>query len=157
MRSMFAYVCLGSNHLERSAKFYDATLGVLGYRRCDTSAEDPDSWSGWIGWGLYEQGGAVQDALWICRPFDGAPATVGNGSMVALRARDWRSVQEFHTQALAHGGRSEGAPGLRTQYNPDFYACYVRDPDGNKLAVVCRGFTSPHESPHPDDAAPGGR
>jgi hypothetical protein len=62
--------------------------------------------------------------------------------MVALRARDWCSVNRFHDAALAHGGTSEGAPGLRLQYNPDFYACYVRDPDGNKLAVVCRGFTS---------------
>ena len=44
--------------------------------------------------------------------------------------------------ALAYGGTSEGAPGLRLAYNPDFYAAYVRDPDGNKLAVVCRGFTA---------------
>jgi hypothetical protein len=50
-------------------------------------------------------------------------------------------VDDFHAAALANGGTSEGAPGLRPQYNPDFYAAYVRDPDGNKLAVVCRGFT----------------
>jgi len=48
-----------------------------------------------------------------------------------------------HVRALAHGGSSEGAPGLRPQYTPDFYAAYVRDPDGNKLAAVCRGFTAP--------------
>jgi len=42
---------------------------------------------------------------------------------------------------LAHGGTSEGEPGLRPQYSPDFYAAYVRDPDGHKLAAVCRGFT----------------
>jgi catechol 2,3-dioxygenase-like lactoylglutathione lyase family enzyme len=143
MKSMFAYVCLGSNNLERSGRFYDATLGVLGYRRCVTSGESETSWTGWIGWGLYEQEGAVQDALWICKPYNGAPATVGNGSMVALWARDWHSVDEFYAQALANGGASEGAPGLRLLYNPDFYACYVRDPDGNKLALVCRGFTSP--------------
>ena len=51
-------------------------------------------------------------------------------------------VRDFHAAALAHGGRSEGEPGLRPHYNPDFYAAYVRDPDGNKLAAVCRGFTS---------------
>ena len=79
-RSMFAYLCLGSNNLERSAVFYDATLGVLGYPRCDTSAESETSWNGWIGWGLYEKEGAVQDALWVCTPFDGAPATAGNGA-----------------------------------------------------------------------------
>ena len=52
------------------------------------------------------------------------------------------AVDAFHAAALANGGTSEGAPGLRLLYNPDFYAAYVRDPDGNKLAVVCRGFTS---------------
>lgn len=143
MRSMFAYLCLGSNDLERSARFYDATLAVLGYRRCDTAAESETSWNGWIGWGLYEQDGAVQDALWVCKPLNGAPATASNGGMVALWAPDWRSVDGFHAAALAHGGSCEGPPGLRLNYNPDFYACYVRDPDGNKLAVVCRGFTAP--------------
>jgi catechol 2,3-dioxygenase-like lactoylglutathione lyase family enzyme len=62
--------------------------------------------------------------------------------MVALWARNWAAVEAFHAAALAHGGTSEGAPGLRLLYNPDFYAAYVRDPDGNKLAVVCRGFTT---------------
>ena len=142
MRPMFAYLCLGANDLERSAKFYDATLGVLGYARCDTSAESESSWTGWIGWGTYEKAGAVQDALWICKPFDGAPATVGNGSMVALWAKTWDEVDAFHAAALGNGGTSEGPPGLRTHYNPDFYAAYVRDPDGNKLAVICRGNTS---------------
>ena len=61
--------------------------------------------------------------------------------MVALWAKSWREVEAFHASALAHGGTSEGAPGLRLAYNPDFYAAYVRDPDGNKLAVVCRGNT----------------
>jgi predicted lactoylglutathione lyase len=83
--------------------------------------------------------------LWVCKPYNGAPATAGNGAMVALWARDWRSVDAFHATALANGGTSEGAPGLRLLYNPDFYACYVRDPDANKLAVVCRGFTSPQD------------
>ena len=52
-------------------------------------------------------------------------------------------MEEFHAQALAQGGTSEGAPGLRPHYDADFYAAYVRDPDGNKLAAVCRGFTAP--------------
>jgi predicted lactoylglutathione lyase len=63
--------------------------------------------------------------------------------MVALWGKTWREVDDFHATALAHGGISEGTPGLCLNYNPDFYAAYVRDPDGNKLAVVCRGFTSP--------------
>ena len=135
---MFTHVCLGTNDPTRAARFYDAVLGVLGHRRCEVSAE----WqaAGWNGWGIYERGGP-QLALWLCPPFDGRPASVGNGTMVAFRARSWREVDDFHSTALAHGGTSEGAPGLRLHYEPDFYGAYVRDPDGNKLAVVCRGFT----------------
>jgi catechol 2,3-dioxygenase-like lactoylglutathione lyase family enzyme len=107
---MFAYICLGSNDLRRSAKFYDAALGVLGYSRCDTSAESETSWNGWVGWGLYEKDGAVQDALWVCTPFNGAPAAAGNGAMVALWAKTWAQVDAFHAAALAHGGTSDGAP-----------------------------------------------
>ncbi len=59
-----------------------------------------------------------------------------------LRATSWEAVQRFYSAALAHGGSCEGAPGLRPQYNADFYAAYVRDPDGNKLAAVCRGSTA---------------
>jgi predicted lactoylglutathione lyase len=79
--------------------------------------------------------------LWVCTPFDDRAASVGNGTMVALKAATWEQVDQFHAAAIAHGGTSEGAPALRPQYNPDFYAAYVRDPDGNKLAAVCRGRT----------------
>jgi catechol 2,3-dioxygenase-like lactoylglutathione lyase family enzyme len=138
---MFSYVCLGSNDLWRAALFYDAVLEPLGLRRCDTSGES--NGEGWVGWGRYEHGGAQELALWVCTPFDGEGATPGNGTMVALSASSWDAVQRFHAAALACGGRSEGAPALRPQYNADFYAAYVRDPDGNKLAAVCRGFRAP--------------
>jgi catechol 2,3-dioxygenase-like lactoylglutathione lyase family enzyme len=136
---MFTYVCLGSNDIERSARFYDAVLKPLGLQRCDTSGEP--NWDGWIGWGVYENGGAKEVALWLCPPFNGATATPGNGTMIALQASTWAAVDAFHVTALANGGASEGAPGLRPQYNADFYATYVRDPDGNKLAAVSRGYT----------------
>ena len=138
---MFTYICLGATDLQRSAHFYDATLGALGLARCDTSGES--DWEDWIGWGTYKDGGAQEIALWICRPINGQPVTAGNGTMVALRAKSWKEVQNFHAAAIATGGSSEGEPGLRPQYNPDFYAAYVRDPDGNKLAAVCRGFVAP--------------
>jgi catechol 2,3-dioxygenase-like lactoylglutathione lyase family enzyme len=138
---MFTYISLGTNDPGRAARFYDAVLAPLGLRRCDTTAEL--NWEDWVGWGTYEDGGAQEIALWLCKPFNGAPATAGNGTMVALQARSWEAVQQFHAAALANGGRSEGPPGLRPQYNADFYAAYVRDPDGNKLAAVCRGVTAP--------------
>jgi len=142
---MFTYVCLGTNDPARAAPFYDAVLAALGLARCDTSGEaDGD---GWIGWGTYEDHGAREVALWLCRPFDGRPASVGNGSMVAFAAPSWEAVEAFHAAALAHGGCSEGTPGLRPHYNADFYAAYIRDPDGNKLAAVCRGHT---QRPEPE-------
>ena len=138
---MFSHLCFGTNDPARAARFYDAVRGALGHRRCEVSAE----WeaAGWRGWGTYERDGATELALWLCAPFDGRPASAGNGTMVAFSAHSWKEVEQFHARALAQGGTSEGAPGLRPQYNPDFYAAYVRDPDGNKLAAVCRGFTAP--------------
>ena len=141
---MFTYVCLGTNNLARAIPFYDAVLGTLGQHRCVT--EDEADADDMVGWGTYEDCGRTEIALWVCQPFDGQPASVGNGSMVALHASSWSQVQRFHAVALAHGGTCEGPPGLRPQYNPDFYAAYVRDPDGNKLAVVCRGFSAAQDS-----------
>jgi catechol 2,3-dioxygenase-like lactoylglutathione lyase family enzyme len=134
---MFTYICLGTNDLDRAVRFYDAALGALGLARCNVAGEP--GWEDWAGWGLYENGGAQEIALWLCKPFDGLAASAGNGTMLAFSAHNWREVDEFYAAALANGGSSEGAPGLRPQYNADFYAAYVRDPDGNKLAAVCRG------------------
>ncbi|MGB4826603.1 MAG: VOC family protein [Paracoccaceae bacterium] len=76
--------------------------------------------------------------FWITRPFDGKPASVGNGSMPAFVAPDQAAVRAFHAAGLAAGGKDEGAPGLRP-YGPAFYAAYLRDPDGNKLSAVHEG------------------
>lgn len=135
---MFVCISLGTNDLDRSVRFYDATLAVLGLKRCDTSGEA--NWEGWAGWGTYEEHGARELALWVCTPFDGLAATPGNGTMVVLKAHSWNEVNDFHAIAIANGGTSEGVPGIRPQYQPDFYAAYVRDPDGNKISVVCRGI-----------------
>ena len=138
---MLSYVYLGTNDLERAIRFYNETLGALEMRRCITGDPEWDKVS--AGWGVYEDDGIEELALWVGKPIDGRPASVGNGAMVAFRARTWKQVDEFHAIALANGGSSEGAPGVRLQYSPDFYAAFVRDPDGNKLAAVCRGFTGP--------------
>lgn len=137
--ALLAYSCLGTADLPRATRFYDAVMATLGHQRCDTAGEP--GWEDWAGWGLYADEGRVQDALWVCRPFDGGAPAPGNGQMLALRATSWAQVRDFHAAALANGGTSEGGPGLRAHYSPDFYVAYVRDPDGNKLAVVCRGFT----------------
>lgn len=136
---MFSYICLGTNDLPAAVTFYDAALAPLGLSRCGTPEEE--DWTGWAGWGTYEADGARELALWVCTPFNGRAATVSNGAMIAFKAETWAAVQAFHQAAIANGGTSEGEPGLRPQYNDDFYAAYVRDPDGNKLAAVCRGFT----------------
>jgi catechol 2,3-dioxygenase-like lactoylglutathione lyase family enzyme len=128
------------DRVERAICFYNATLAPLGMQRCVTGDPDWDSIS--AGWGTYEDGGARELAFWIGKPFNQQPATTGNGSMVAFRARSWKEVNDFHAAALANGGSCEGAPGVRQHYGPDFYAAYVRDLDGNKLAAVCRGFTA---------------
>lgn len=138
---MFTYICLGTNDLPRAVSFYAPVMAALGQQRCDTASEH--DWDGWVGWGTYVDEGRIEVALWLCAPFNGEPATVGNGTMVAFAARSWAQVQAFHREALAHGGTSEGEPGLRAHYGPDFYAAYVRDPDGHKLAAVCRGTAPP--------------
>jgi catechol 2,3-dioxygenase-like lactoylglutathione lyase family enzyme len=136
---LLSYVYVGTNDLARATRFYDAVLGALGMNRCVTGDAAWDRVA--AGWGIYEEGGLRELGFWIGTPFDGRPASVGNGSMTAFRASTWQAVDAFHSAALAHGGRCDGPPGLRLQYSPDFYAAYVRDPDGNKLAAVCRGVT----------------
>src|SRR5690606_15319388 len=73
---MFTYVTLGTNALPRAVAFYDAVLAPLGLQRCDTGSEA--GWEQIAGWGSYAQRGQVELALWLCTPFDGAPATAGN-------------------------------------------------------------------------------
>jgi catechol 2,3-dioxygenase-like lactoylglutathione lyase family enzyme len=124
---MLIYTTLGVSDFERSVRFYDATLSTLSIARA------PDWTPDFKGWGVaYEQG----LSLWICKPFDGGSSQPGNGPMLAFRATTHQQVQSFHSAALAHGGTSVGEPGPRPHYGEDFYACYVRDPDGNKLACV---------------------
>ena len=120
---MIGYVTLGTNDLERAARFYDALAGEMGVGRM----MEGDSY---IAWG--EPGGPAGIAA--TKPFDGNPAAAGNGVMVALQAKDEAQVDRLHAVALSNGGTDEGAPGERW---PGFYAGYFRDPDGNKLSFFC--------------------
>lgn len=117
---MIGYVTLGTNDLARAAPFYDALAAELGTARMM-------DYEGAIAWGT-PGGGA---GIGLMRPFDGQPATVGNGVMVALEARDAEQVDRLYRIALDHGGTCEGAPGPRG--DGGFYAAYFRDLDGNKL------------------------
>ena len=137
---MLSYVYFGTNDLARATRFYDAALAPLAMPRCVTG--DPEWDRVAAGWGLYEDGGLRELGFWIGKPFNQRTASSGNGSMVAFSARSWTAVDDFHSAALAHGGTCDGPPGLRLRYSADFYAAYVRDLDGNKLAAVCRGFTT---------------
>jgi predicted lactoylglutathione lyase len=121
---MIGYVTLGTNDLERAARFYDALLGEIGATRF----METDNFIAWA---------VSPDApgLAATKPFDGNPATVGNGTMVALVMDTPAKVDALHRKALELGGRDEGAPGPRGA--GAFYAGYFRDPDGKKLNAFC--------------------
>ena len=125
--SAISHITLGTNDREKAARFYDAVLGSIGFSRLPKPADKPPA---------YVKGGGFP-IIYIYTPFDGEPATAGNGSHVAFIADTKAQVQAFHREALAHGGSDEGSPGPRPHYGPDYYAAYVRDPDGNKLQAVC--------------------
>jgi predicted lactoylglutathione lyase len=122
---MLGYVTLGTNDLARAGKFYDALLGEFGASRAM-------EWDRGIMWSAGPNTGMVS----AIKPFDGRPATVGNGMMVALAATSKSQVDAVHKRALALGGKDEGPVGPRGE---GFYAGYFRDLDGNKLVVF---FTS---------------
>lgn len=126
---MLRYVTIGVNDQDRAIAFYDAVMATLGHKRFHRDHESA----------AYGPGGRDEPpTVWLLKPFDQKPATAGNGTMIALAARSHAEVDAFHVAAMAHGGRNEGNPGLRPHYAPDWYAAYVRDPDGNKLAIVAR-------------------
>ena len=60
----------------------------------------------------------------------------GNGVHIAFTAQDPAMVDEFYRVALDHGGKHDGAPSLRPEYNPHYYGAFIRDPDGNKIEAV---------------------
>ena len=123
---MIGYTTFGTNDLERAGKFYDALLAELGAKR---GMEEPGRF---IAWATEPNTPMVS----VIKPFDGKPATVGNGVMVALAASSKAQVDAVHKKALALGGKDEGAPGPR---GPGFYAGYFRDLDGNKLNAFFMG------------------
>ncbi len=127
---MFSHITLGTNDLKRAIRFYDGVMAVLGYKKHSTD----DTFAGY---GDPDDANLGVNSLWILIPADGQPATSANGMNVAFLANAREEVNEFHRKALELGGVDEGKPGIREEAHPNFYAGYVRDPDGNKLVVVC--------------------
>ena len=123
---MFSHVTIGTNDVEQARHFYDATLAPLGLARHATYPES-------LGYG--PAGGKPQ--LWVMRPLDRQTATIGNGITVGLDAGTRAAVDSAHATAMRLGGRDEGAPGLCPHYHANYYGAYLRDPDGNKLCIVC--------------------
>ncbi len=122
---MIGYVTLGTNDLPKAAGFYDVLLATIGAKRYMES----DSFIAWAS-------SPTQAALGLIKPFNGQPATVGNGAMVALVVDSREKVDALHKKAMELGASDEGAPGPRGQ---GFYAGYFRDLEGNKLNVFYMG------------------
>lgn len=119
---MIIHMCVGTNDLARGAKFYDAIAAEIGAARMMDTGKA-------IGWS--NPAGGIGIAITL--PFDGNPATVGNGVMATIGAKNREQVDRIYALALANGGSDEGPPGVRAN---GFYAAYFRDPDGNKLNAV---------------------
>ena len=123
---MLHHVSLGTNDLGRARAFYDPVIAELGLRRTLNVDEA-------VGYG------AGITVLSLNMPADGKTASVGNGTHIAFEVEKRAAVDAFFKTALAHGGSSNGAPGLRPEYDAHYYAAFVYDPDGNKIHVVFRG------------------
>ena len=122
---MIGYVCLGTNNIEKAAKYYDTLLGEIGAKRTM-------DFGTFIVWGNSPKGAMLA----ITNPYDKKAATVGNGVMVALQVDSKEKVDKLYKKALELGGTDEGPAGPR---GDGFYAGYFRDLDGNKLNFFYMG------------------
>jgi catechol 2,3-dioxygenase-like lactoylglutathione lyase family enzyme len=121
---MIGYVTLGTNNFERAVAFYDELLALMGAGRFM-------EFEGiFVAWAVTPD----KPGISVTKPFDGKPATVGNGTMVALAVDSKELVHKIYDKAIELGGTDEGPAGPRSD---GFYAGYFRDLDGNKLNVFC--------------------
>jgi catechol 2,3-dioxygenase-like lactoylglutathione lyase family enzyme len=128
---MFSHVMVGSNDIERSRRFYNAVLGVVG-----------------VGEPLLNQAKSGHNRLFyrhegatfcVSEPINGESATFANGGTIGFRCNSPEQVRQFHDTAIAYGGISiEDPPGLREGQMGSMHLAYVRDPDGNKLCALHR-------------------
>ena len=124
---MLYHVMVGSNDIERSRRFYDAVLGVLGCPAGITNVAG----TGHVRL-FYQHDGST---FTVTEPINSEPATAANGGTVGFKCNSPEQLMEFHEVAVAHGGTSiEDAPGPRG--GSQVHLAYVRDPDGNKLCAL---------------------
>ncbi len=126
---MIAYVTVGADDIALAKRFYSAFLPALGYEL----KEGPEG----LSYALPVEPGqsATLPDFYVKTPFDGRAASAGNGTMIAFEARSQSQVRNLHSAALAAGGFDVGQPGFRASYGPQFYVGYLRDPQGNKIAL----------------------
>lgn len=138
---MISYVTVGADDIEAAKTFYNAFLPTFGYE-LEEGVEG-------LSYALPAQPGKAPalPEFYVKPPFDGGQATAGNGAMVAFEARNQKQVRDLHAAALKAGGTDEGAPGFRAAYGAHFYVGYLRDPQGNKIAL----FSSDPNEPGRDD------
>jgi catechol 2,3-dioxygenase-like lactoylglutathione lyase family enzyme len=128
---MFSHVMVGSNDIERSKRFYDAVLGMLGAGEPFRNKAD----SGHTRL-FYRHDG---NTFCISEPLNGEQASFANGGTIGFKCSSPEQVQQFHDTAVAHGGTTcEDPPGLRDGSMGAMHLAYVRDPDGNKLCALYR-------------------
>ncbi len=127
---MIAYVTVGADDISRAKLFYSSFLPELGYVLHEENNGD-------LSYVLPVKPSLVPTLpdFYVKKPFDGQPASTGNGSMVAFQVSSQKEVRDLHAAALDAGGLDEGKPGNRDSYSPNFYVGYLRDPQGNKIAL----------------------
>ncbi|MFE1574003.1 VOC family protein [Comamonas odontotermitis] len=134
---MLSHITVGARDLGRAGRFYDAVLSPLGLKRRIVSPDGGPA-------ALCRVGAhATLPRFYVYSPFNGEPATAGNGSMVAFLAPSIAAVNTAYADGLAHGGCDDGAPGPRPHYGEGYYGAYLRDPDGNKVHIVHRADLQP--------------
>jgi catechol 2,3-dioxygenase-like lactoylglutathione lyase family enzyme len=121
---MIDHVSIAVRDLDRAARFYQPLLATLGMSKL---REWPDAAIGY---------GKKYPEFWINKRASMAPVADDSGVHICLRAQSTDAVDAFHAAALAAGGASDGAPGIRAHYYESYYAAFIRDPDGNRIEAV---------------------
>ena len=121
--SIISHISIGTNNFDRAVVFYDRVLSTLG---CKQIMKHP---------GAVAYGKEFPE-FWVQTPFNGEPATIGNGSHIGFIANTKEAVHAFHEAALNEGGTDDGAPGPRPDYGDAYYGCFIRDIDGNKIEAT---------------------